>query len=158
MQLDDLFKLIEKFDQSSLSEVRVSNNEDSVVLKKGGDAPAPYFAGYPPAYASAQAPAPTAAAPAEGVASAPAAETGTPGIEAVTAPIVGTFYRAPAPDSPAFVEVGKKIKTGETLCLIEAMKVLNELQAEFDLEVVSIVAENGQMVDYGATLFEVRRL
>jgi len=78
-------------------------------------------------------------------------------IEIITAPIVGSFYRSPGPDSPPFVEEGSVIGVGDSLCIIEAMKIMNKLEAEFACEIVRILAENSQMVEYGAPLFEVRR-
>jgi acetyl-CoA carboxylase biotin carboxyl carrier protein len=83
---------------------------------------------------------------------------GDSGLEQITSPIVGTFYRSPAPDSPPYVEEGTEIKEGETLCIIEAMKVMNELEAEFDLRVERVLVENGAMVEYGSPILEVRRL
>ena len=77
--------------------------------------------------------------------------------EVIRAPIVGTFYRSPAPDAPPFVEKGDRVKKGQTLCILEAMKLMNEFQAEFDLEIVAILADNGTMVEFGTPLFEVRR-
>ena len=71
----------------------------------------------------------------------------------VAAPMVGTFYRSPAPDSPSFVEVGSRVKEGQTLCIIEAMKLMNEIEAECPGEVVEILVENGQPVEYGQVLF-----
>jgi acetyl-CoA carboxylase biotin carboxyl carrier protein len=78
--------------------------------------------------------------------------------EFITAPLVGTFYRAPAPDAPPFVEKGDTVKKGKPLCILEAMKLMNEYQAEFDLEIVAILVDNGNMVEFGAPLFEVRRV
>jgi len=77
--------------------------------------------------------------------------------EIITAPIVGSFYRSPGPDSPPFVEEGSVISAGDSICIIEAMKIMNKLEAEFACEIVRVLAENGQMVEYGAPLFEVRR-
>ena len=77
--------------------------------------------------------------------------------EIITSPIVGTFYRAPAPDTPPYSEEGTILKAGDSLCIIEAMKIMNKLEAEFDCEIVKILAENGSMVEYGAPLFEVKR-
>ncbi len=71
----------------------------------------------------------------------------------VTAPIVGTFYRSPSPDAPPFVEVGTRVKKGQTLCIIEAMKLMNEIESEVDGVVVRILVENGQPVEYGEPLF-----
>ncbi len=76
----------------------------------------------------------------------------------VTAPIVGTFYRSPSPDAPPFVEVGTKVKKGQTLCIIEAMKLMNEIESEVDGVVVRILVENGQPVEYGEPLFLIEPL
>jgi acetyl-CoA carboxylase biotin carboxyl carrier protein len=84
-------------------------------------------------------------------------ETGTGG-EAITSPIVATFYASAGPDAPAFVSVGSKVKAGDTLCILEAMKMMNHLEAEFDCEILSAKALNGDLVEYGQTLFEVKRL
>ena len=86
-----------------------------------------------------------------------AAPTGVPGAEAVTSPIVATFYASPSPDAPPFVSVGSKVKKGETLCVLEAMKMMNKLEAEFDCKIVSIKAKSGDLVEFGQTLFEVMR-
>ena len=71
----------------------------------------------------------------------------------VTAPLVGTFYRAPSPETPAFVEVGSDVKKGQVLCIVEAMKLMNEIESEIDGRIVRILAENGQPVEYGEPLF-----
>ncbi len=84
-----------------------------------------------------------------------AAEDGTAGV-AVKSPIVGTFYRAPDPNSPSFVNVGDRVKVGQVLCIIEAMKLMNEIEAEVAGEIVKIHVENGQAVQYGDVLFTVR--
>lgn len=85
------------------------------------------------------------------------AEIGTNGFE-VTSPFVGTFYRSPSPDSPPFVEDGASVKKGQTLCLIEAMKLMNEIEADFDARVVKILIENGEPVEYGQRLFILERV
>jgi acetyl-CoA carboxylase biotin carboxyl carrier protein len=74
----------------------------------------------------------------------------------ITSPMVGTFYRAPAPDEPAFVDVGDRIQTGQTVCIIEAMKLMNELEAEVSGEVVEILVDNAQPVEFGQTLMRLR--
>ena len=71
---------------------------------------------------------------------------------------MGTFYRTPAPDAPPFIEVGDTVQVGDTLCIIEAMKMMNRLEAEFPCEIVAIHAEHGKLVEYGGALIEVRRL
>ena len=87
-----------------------------------------------------------------------AQESVAPDVELITSPIVGTFYRSPSPDSPPFCEVGDIVDKGKTLCILEAMKVMNELEAEFRVEIVGIRVNNGEMVEYGTPLLEVRRV
>jgi acetyl-CoA carboxylase biotin carboxyl carrier protein len=76
----------------------------------------------------------------------------------ITSPMVGTFYQAPSPDSPPYVKVGDKVKKGQTLCIIEAMKIMNELEAEFDCEILEVLVEDGQPVEFDTPLFRVKRL
>ena len=78
--------------------------------------------------------------------------------ELIKAPMVGTFYQAPSPDSPPYVKVGDRVKKGNTLCILEAMKIMNELEAEFDCEILEILVEDGQPVEFDAPLFRVKRL
>lgn len=77
-------------------------------------------------------------------------------VKEIVSPIVGTFYRSSSPDKPAFVEVGTKVKKGDTLCIVEAMKLMNEIQSEVDGEVVEILVENNQMVEYGQSMFKIK--
>ncbi len=79
------------------------------------------------------------------------------GVEVFNSPMVGTFYRKPSPDDPPFIEVGKQVKVGEVLCIVEAMKVMNEIQAEINGEVVEILADDGDSVEYGQALFKIRK-
>ena len=91
--------------------------------------------------------------------SAPAlSEDGDSGLEDIRSPMVGTFYRSPRPGEPSFVEVGDHVRTGDALCIIEAMKLMNHIEAEFDAEIVAVVGENASPVEFGAPLFRVRRL
>lgn len=105
---------------------------------------------------------PSPAAPvAESVAAAPATETASPaetetsGLTEVTSPMVGTFYRAPAPDADPYVEVGDRVKVGQTLCILEAMKLMNELEAEVSGVISEIAVENAEPVEYGQVLFRI---
>ena len=150
MELNELYALMEKFEKSGLSKLVFKRDGDEICLKKvitPPAAPVPAAVHVPAAHAPHEVRAASSEAPAPK----------TPGAEVITAPLVGTFYRAAAPDAPPFVEVGDKVKKGKTLCILEAMKLMNEFQAEFDLEIVNILVENGRMVEYGAPLFEVRR-
>jgi acetyl-CoA carboxylase biotin carboxyl carrier protein len=146
MELKELYALMEKFEKSGLSELVYKKNGDEVSMKKG--APAPLHVSLPAPTHSAHEPRPA-------YAESPARQA--PDTEIIRAPLVGTFYRAAAPDAPPFVEKGDKVQKGKTLCILEAMKLMNEFQAEFDLEIVAILGENGKMVEFGAPLFEVRR-
>ena len=146
MDKNELYELLEWFDRSTLSEIVVEKSDTKVVMKKGGALP-----GGP----DAAPPAPAQLAPAK-TPIAGEAPGGKDGTKMITAPMVGTFYRAAAADAPPFVEAGMKIKKGETICLIEAMKVMNELEAEFDCEIIKILAQNISLVEYGTPLFEVR--
>jgi acetyl-CoA carboxylase biotin carboxyl carrier protein len=150
MELNELYALMEKFEKSGLSELVFKRAGDEICLKKVVTPPAvtaPAVVHIPAAHAAHEVRPPAAEATA----------LRAPGVEVITAPLVGTFYRAAAPDAPPFVEVGDKVNKGKTLCILEAMKLMNEFQAEFDLEIVNILVENGRMVEYGAPLFEVRR-
>jgi acetyl-CoA carboxylase biotin carboxyl carrier protein len=143
MELKELYALMERFEKSGLSEIVYKKDGEEVCLKKAG--PVPLSA--PPVAAS------PAAHP---VHEAPPVKHGAD-TEFIRAPLVGTFYRAPAPDAPPFVEKGDTVKKGKPLCILEAMKLMNEYQAEFDMEIVAILVDNGNMVEFGAPLFEVRR-
>lgn len=163
MDTQEVFTLIERFDESSLAEIKLKDGEFSIHLKKAGADPVVMYQSNP-AHNMHQFPVPTAHAPAPSEPQSAAAETpqdsgagADTGLEVITSPIVGTFYRAPAPDSPPHVEEGDSVTSGSPLGIIEAMKVMNELEAEFDLEVVRVLAENSQMVEFGTPLFEVRR-
>ncbi len=155
---EEVADLLAKFEESSLSEMRLRNGEVELLFRRG--MPGPFAATQPhivhlPAHSGA----PSGSAgpqPAAG-----GAEKPTPpaaGVEVVASPIVGTFYRSAAPDAPPFIEKGATVKKGQTLCILEAMKLMNELEAEFDCEIVTILVENGKMVEFGAPLFEVRRI
>jgi acetyl-CoA carboxylase biotin carboxyl carrier protein len=150
MDMKELYALMEKFEKSGLNELVFKKNGEEVALKKGGTSPVQYVA----------APAPITGHPAPEARTAHA-ETGArqaSDTEIIRAPLVGTFYRAAAPDAPPFVEKGDKVGKGKPLCILEAMKLMNEFQAEFDLEIVAILGENAKMVEFGAPLFEVRRI
>ncbi|HET6450163.1 MAG TPA: acetyl-CoA carboxylase biotin carboxyl carrier protein [Spirochaetia bacterium] len=150
MELKELYALMERFEKSGLSEIFYKKDGEEVCLKKA--APVTYAA---PMVAAAGAP---VAVPGMPAASADAPARHAADTEFIRAPLVGTFYRAPAPDAPPFVEKGDTVKKGKPLCILEAMKLMNEFQAEFDLEVVAILADNGNMVEFGTPLFEVRRV
>ena len=151
MDLRKLKKLIDLVQESGIAELEITEGEEKVKIVKGGvvtlaAAPQPMAAvAMAPAAATALAAAP-AAAPAA------AAEPGQEG-HVVKAPMVGTFYRSPSPDAKVFVEVGQAVKEGDTICIIEAMKLMNEIEADASGVVKAILVENGQPVEYGQPLF-----
>jgi len=159
MTLDQIKELIEFIREHDLSEFELEQDGVKLRIKSGGAiAPAPVQYALPPAPAPA---APVAVAPAAPVA-APAAVAAAalpdegPELAIVKSPIVGTFYRSPEPGAPSFVEVGASVRKGQVLCIIEAMKLMNEIDSEYDGEIVSAYVENGQAVQYGERLFAIR--
>jgi acetyl-CoA carboxylase biotin carboxyl carrier protein len=147
MDLRKLKKLIDLVQESGIAELEITEGEEKVKIVKGGGVVVSHAA--PVAAAIAPAIAAVEARPA-----APAAEP-PPGQEGhvVKAPMVGTFYRSPSPDAKAFVEVGQAVKEGDTICIIEAMKLMNEIEADASGVVKAILVENGQPVEYGQALF-----
>ncbi|MDO5357198.1 MAG: acetyl-CoA carboxylase biotin carboxyl carrier protein [Conchiformibius sp.] len=154
MDLRKLKKLIDLVEESGIAEIEVTEGEEKVRITRAVAAPA---APAHTVYAAVPAPAPVqAAAPAAApvaAASAPAAPAARDLSAAQKSPMVGTFYRAPSPSSPAFVEVGQTVKAGDTLCIIEAMKLMNEIEAEKSGVIKEILVENGQPVEFGEPLF-----
>ncbi len=154
MDINQIRKLIKLLDQTDITEIEVSEGEHTVRISKQG--------GAVPQYTSVQMPAPVAQQPAF----APAAPASTASAEApaensehtVVSPMVGTFYRAASPDSAPFVNEGDKVKKGDTLCIIEAMKLMNEIEAEYDGIVEKIMPENATPIEYGQPMFIIRPL
>ena len=146
MDIRKVKKLIELLEESCVAEIEIHEGEESVRISRYGAA-APVAAPVA-AIPVAAAPAPVAAEPA----AATPAESIPSGHE-ITAPMVGTFYRAPSPGASSFVEVGQQVKVGDTLCIIEAMKMLNQIESDHAGKVVAIQVENGQPIEYGQPLF-----
>jgi len=147
MDLRKLKTLIDLVSESNVSELEITEAEGKVRIVKGGGVMVPH-------YVQAAAPAPTMSAPTVMAATdlaepAVVAETG----HATKSPMVGTFYRSATPGAKAFVEVGDAVKEGDALCIIEAMKILNEIEADKTGTIKRILAENGQAVEYGQPLF-----
>ena len=151
MDLRKLKKLIDLVEESGIAEIEVTEGEEKVRITRGVAAPAvqTVYAPAAPVQAAPAAPAPSAA-PAAPAAPAPAVRDLS---NAQKSPMVGTFYRAASPSTPAFVEVGQTVKAGDTLCIIEAMKLMNEIEAEKSGVVKEILVENGQPVEFGEPLF-----
>lgn len=150
MDLVFLKKLMKMFDDSTLSELEVANEGTTVKLRRiiGG---APAVVSMQPQTMAAPAPAVAAPVAAPAPAAAPASTNKT-----VLSPIVGTFYRAPAPDADAFVKVGDHVSVGQTLCIVEAMKLMNEIESDVSGTVVRILVENQNPVEYNQPLFEIK--
>lgn len=163
MDLRKLKTLIDLVSESNVHELEITESEGTVRIVKGPVAPPPAAMPMqtyqiPPGYLPQAMAAPQAAAPApaaEAPAAAPAAESAVVSGTQVTSPMVGTFYRAPSPEAKSFVDVGSTVKVGDTLCIIEAMKILNEIEAETAGVVKQILVENGQGVEYGQALFVI---
>jgi acetyl-CoA carboxylase biotin carboxyl carrier protein len=158
MDLRKLKTLIELVEGSGISELEVTEGEEKVRIVKAGAAPAPVMQYMVPGMAAApmMAAAPITAGPATSAAapvadSRPAAASG----HTVKSPMVGTFYRSATPGSKSFVDIGSQVKEGDTLCIIEAMKLMNEIPADKAGTVTQILSENGQPVEYGQALFVI---
>lgn len=159
MDLRKLKTLIDLVAESGISELEITEGEGKVRIVKSPQPMAPAYYQAAPMMAQPMAPATapaTAAAPASPVAAAPAeAPAAAPAGHVVKSPMVGTFYRSANPNSAPFVEVGAQIKQGGTLCIIEAMKLMNEIEADVAGTVKAILVENGQPVEYGQPLFVI---
>ena len=154
MNFKEIKELIEIFDASNLNRLSISQENSKIKLEKGisnVSVSAPVVQTTPaPAQVSQSLPqvAPVASAPAAPLLAG----------ETINSPMVGTFYRCPSPDTPAYVNVGDKVKKGQTLGIIEAMKIMNEIEAEFDCKILAIIPNDAQPVEYNAPLFVVEKI
>lgn len=149
MDLRKIKTLIQLLQESELAEIEIRDGEESVRLSRASTVTAAPAA---PAVAVAAAP-PTSPEPAPAPEPAPPAQ---PEGEQVTSPMVGTFYAAPSPTSPAFVKVGDRVNAGDVLCVIEAMKTMNHIESEYSGEVAAVLVENSEPVEFGQPLFIIR--
>ena len=157
MDIRKVKKLIELLEESGVSEIEIKEGEESVRISRHPTGVVHTVAAPMPHYAAPAGPGAAAAAPAGG---APAAAAPVPAPahspdSAITAPMVGTFYSAPAPGAKPFVEIGSEVKPGDVLCIIEAMKMMNQIESDKAGRVVSVLAKNGDPVEFGQTLFIV---
>lgn len=148
MDLRKLKKLIDLVQESGIAELEVTENEEKVRIVKGGTQREVYLNA---PMMQAPAPMPPAPAASPAAAAAPSVPTG----HVVKSPMVGTFYRSPSPGAKAFVEIGDTVKSGQTICIIEAMKLLNEIECDKDGVVKAILVENGQPVEFGEPLLVI---
>lgn len=155
MDMKDLRSLVKMITDSDITEFELNQGDEKILIRRGQEkeivtvtapvAPAPVAA----------APAPATAAPApQAVSDAPPVVEG----ETINSPMVGTVYRKPSPDADPFVEVGATVEKGQTLCLVEAMKLFNEIEADFKCRIVEILKDDGQPVEFGEALFRIERL
>lgn len=154
MDIRKVKKLIELLEESGLAELEISEGEESVRISRYPPGGSGAFAPPPVTYAAAP---PAAANPGqtpEVASSAPA--SAEPAGHKVLSPMVGTYYEAPSPDSPPFVKVGDSVQAGQTLCIIEAMKMMNQIEADVGGKVAAILARNGEPVEFGQTLFIIQ--
>ena len=156
MDLNKIKQVVDLMKKSDLSEFEIQDQEFKLRIKRDlpGRVVAPAPAAPAPAPVAAAAPAaPVAAAPAAPVAAAPAAD---PNVKVITSPMVGTFYATPSPDSPNFVAIGSTVKADTVVCIIEAMKVMNEIQSELSGTIVECLVASGTSVEFGQPLFRVK--
>lgn len=148
MDIRKVKKLIELLEESNIDEIEIKEGEESVRISRNNRAQPQYFA----------APAPMAAAPAPAAAPAAAAPVAAAPVingHIVKSPMVGTFYRSPSPGSPAFAEVGKHVKVGDVICIIEAMKMMNQIEADKAGVIEAVLADDGQPVEFDQPLFTI---
>lgn len=155
MDIKDLKLLVKMITETDITEFEMESGEERIFLKRGSE---PQIVQYQAAHAPVYAPQAQAAAPA--VHAAPAAAPAAPeeSGERIASPIVGTFYRSPSPEAAPYVEVGQVVEKGQVLCIVEAMKLMNEIEAEFRCKIVKICRENAEPVEYNDTLFIVEKL
>ncbi|MFZ5844287.1 MAG: acetyl-CoA carboxylase biotin carboxyl carrier protein [Pseudomonadota bacterium] len=149
MDIRKIKKLIELLEESGIAEIEIKEGEESVRISRHSSAPAPVHYQVPMA-----APAPVAAAPAA-AASAPAAAPAAAAGHQVKSPMVGTFYRSASPGAKAFAEVGQQVKVGDVLCIVEAMKMMNQIESDKAGVIKAILVENGQPVEFDQPLFVI---
>jgi len=148
MDIRKVKKLIELLEESNIDEIEIKEGEESVRISRNGAGATPvYAAPPPPAAPSAPAPSPSPAVPEP-----PPASSGG---HTVKSPMVGTFYRSPSPTSAAFVEIGQTVKAGDVVCIVEAMKMMNQIEADASGTIEAILVENGEPVEFDQPLFTI---
>lgn len=146
MDLEKIEGLVKIIENSSMTEFTYKDEDVKITMSK---------LDHPPVVAAGVPMAPQAPDP---LGEAPAAEAEEEDSLFITSPIVGTFYSAPSPDAQPFVKIGDRVKNGQTVCILEAMKLMNEIQSDFDCEIEAVLVSNEQKVEYGQPLFRVKRL
>ncbi len=154
MDVKDLKVLIKMITETDITEFEMDNSEEKIIIKRGQKPEYVTVASPGVTYAAPQPVSAPVAAPSAAAAPAVAEEAG----DTLNSPIVGTFYRAPAPDAAPYVEVGQVVEKGQVLCIVEAMKLMNEIEAECRCKIVKICKENAQPVEFGDPLFVIQKL
>lgn len=150
MDIRKVKKLIELLEESGIAEIEIKEGEESVrISRHGTSAPAPMMQQYAPAPMAAPAPVAAAAATEE------PAEDALPSGHILKSPMVGTYYSCPSPDAPPFAKIGDTVSEGDTLCIVEAMKILNQIEADKSGVIKAVLVENGQPIEFGQPLFVI---
>jgi len=148
MDIRKVKKLIELLEESNIDEIEIKEGEESVRISRNGAQAATMAARAAPAYAAPAPPPPAPAAP-------PAQPAATSAGHVLRSPMVGSFYRSPSPTSAAFVEIGQAVKVGDIVCMVEAMKMLNQIEADKAGTIAAILVENGEPVEFDQPLFSI---
>jgi acetyl-CoA carboxylase biotin carboxyl carrier protein len=154
MDFKDIKELIRVFDKSELNKLKVKEGEFEISMQRGFESAVTTVTTSAPMAQIAPVAATPVAAASVVVDATPAAKSG----DVINSPMVGTYYSSPSPESPSFVEVGSTVKKGQTLCILEAMKIMNEVEAEFDCKIVEILVKDGSPVEYDMPIFVVEKL
>lgn len=157
MDFKDIKELIRVFDKSELNKLRVKEGEFEISMQRGFEGGVTTVSASP--MVQAIAPITQTASTSSSVVSTPAVskESSTNGL-AINAPMVGTYYSSPSPDSPSFCGIGDIVRKGQTLCILEAMKIMNEVEAEFDCKIIELLVQNGDPVEYDMPIFIVEKV
>ena len=158
MEIKDLKTLVKMITETDITEFEMENADEKIVIKRGPEKEYVQFAASTPAVAPAPVAAPVASPAAAPVAAVPAESAADDNYETINSPIVGSFYRKPSPEADSFVEVGAVVEAGQTVCLVEAMKLFNEIEAEYKCKIIEILKEDAAPVEFGEPLFKVERL
>jgi acetyl-CoA carboxylase biotin carboxyl carrier protein len=157
MDIRKIKKLIELLEESGINEIEIREGEESVRISRKQESAAPqYVVAHSPNMGAMNSPAPQNNVPTLGAQEPVPEKNALPEGHIMASPMVGTMYRAPSPTQPPFVEIGSQVKTGDTLCIVEAMKMLNQIEADATGTIVAILVENGQPVEFGQPLFVIK--
>lgn len=156
MEIKDLRALVKIITDTDITEFEMENAEERIAIKRGPDKE--YVQVSAPTMTTMAAPVPAPAAPAAASAPAAVAAVAEDKYETINSPIVGSFYRKPSPEADPFADVGAVVEAGQTVCLVEAMKLFNEIEAEFKCKIIEVLKEDAAPVEFGEPLFKVERL